>query len=240
MTDFARILAVLSAVFLATANSWGNTDCGHELLASTPAPVEFSNQPAVVNEQIRPKWNPNLLSDPRHHNPNDYRYIIRVPDGSSGAQVRADVKKRVLSASLIAKKPSGEKFIGSFSGKGWALILRVPEANMVANLYKDTGVMSVTGSFRSDRTLQDYENRFGFHTPDELIKRSIDWFQKYPSQKPYNELFVRGGESVAEPVTVTGLVNFVGRLTSWETAEQKDALLHQLSQELGVPIISIE
>ena len=149
------------------------------------------------------------------------------------------MKKKILSTSLIAKYPSGEKFTGSFAGKGWAIILRVPEANMVANLFKDSGVMSTTNSSRSETVLKDYESRFGFYTPDALIRRSIEWSRKYP-KKPYNELFIRGGEGVAQPVAIIGLVRFIGRLGSWETAEENDVLVHKLSQELGVPVVDIE
>lgn len=204
---------------------------------------EMSHEQNVIEEVLRPLWNPDLLSDPKSHNPNDFLYIIRVPKGTTEKELYYDVRQPVLSASLIGNIPGIGSFAGSFLNKGWALILKVRAQKIIASLPQDSGQMALTSNrgAMSDKEIREFQQRYGFYSPRELLSASIlraDILKKanpHSQEIPINEIFLKG-----EDVEIIGIAHFPGRKFIYGGVEPEiNNTIETIAQRLQIPVIKI-
>jgi hypothetical protein len=202
--------------------------------------ADMSRDSKVIQEEIRPFWEPHLFTDPQNHDPKNFIYIIRVgniygkylngaPIDPMAQTLREIQGENYISASLIGRLSEEVEFFGIYPGRrtGLALILRVPSDAIHVATPKDTGRMAKSDQRQpqKSRLIKD-EEHFGMHTPRSLIYESQLYAEKYNLiGTHYNEILFVGSKRVE----VIGLAVF-GDLTNQAI---------EASNNLKIPIVEI-
>ena len=242
-------LPTLLLIFLtlATQNSaHAASSCDLAFRDITPFSVElpptYSNDPLIIDSTIRPTWNPDKLSNPHAHNPNDFMYIVRVgqvySEWFNGRRIdpKAKMLERLqkpnyISASLIGRRPDGKEMLGTYlQGRtGQLFILKVPASQIHVAIPHDTGRLA--NSDQPDpgsATLMRDERVYGLFTPESMISETIRLAaDRNRLDTHYNEILFVGSKEVE----IIGIANFGQDIRSAE----------ELSQRLGgVPVVQIK
>lgn len=222
----------------------GQTTCE---IVTANSEVTYSKDPKIIDQIVRPQW-PKQLTDPRHHDPNNFMYVIRVQAPGADAEyingIPRDPKKGMLndvqranyiSASLIGRRPDGREALANVMSPrtGSVVILKVPASAIHVAVGHDTGrVANSDGDLPGRASLINDEMHYGVHTPEALIDATIEIalirFKNDRDRRPenhYNEIIFVGSKEVE----IIGVAQFG---TGDEAAKKKAAIL-------GVPAIRI-
>ncbi len=236
-----NILAIKILISLNFSLTTCKATCEAELLElakRTEPPRASANDTRPDDLVIRESWAPTKFTDPRHHNPENFTYLVRVG--------RLDLNSNFQSASVIS-----DEFTQTYMN-GWAYILEVPEENMIASCPKDTGLTSSTSerALRSEDQLLRLASIYSLQAPRRLIAQSIAHVAQDQSMRKRarlspltsncNEVFFRPLQSTlgrTNCAKIIGIAYFADRHTSTGIPQSTEAKIE--AQRLGVPAIAI-
>ena len=148
-----------------------------------------------------------LLTDPKHHNPEQFTYIVHSisprmgkPEGWIPTPEELQ-SARVLSASLIHRDQK-RWIVNTHRDQGF--ILSVPDENIFWVSPTDLG-MSVRDFLTEQKTLGLlHQEKKGVLPPDELIRKSQE-FQRINDLLSQNEILIEGTHSRGRKISVAGV-----------------------------------
>lgn len=203
-----------------------------------------AKQPAwyIQRKALQKAWSPEHFSDPRHHNPKSYRYIIHNPANHFDDALAAhkylifdDEGYYTISATVIDH--TGR--VRPWRGGQYGFILKAPEENVMAAAPKDLGVLNYQPKIECPPNLGyvcvDYVmypeyifTRGGLMPPDEVLLKTGKAGFNY-----YNEVAIaRVGEKGQRP-EITGIYAFEeADLTTLNKAKA-------LAEKLNIPLVTL-
>lgn len=117
---------------------------------------------------IRAQWDRSNFSDAAHFDRSNFRFIVeamRTRLEDLPAYIRSHRSGSKGSASLISNE-----FKGTVEGGNWGVILDVPPENIVASAPFDMNKSGFNGLLTDDY----YRNSYGLHSPERLLRETID------------------------------------------------------------------
>ncbi|MDG0817720.1 hypothetical protein [Bdellovibrio svalbardensis] len=151
-------------------------------------------------EIVRESWRSFEFTDPSHHNPESFTYLVHGVMDREGFLKNNGFESisqwSSLSTSLISNRNSR-----TFGTAG--LILKVPAENIFATVPRDFGsnVKMLRAKNEVNQLLKFYESTFGLDKPQDLLKRT--------EPKKYNEVLISGETTEGGPIQIIGV--FVNR-----------------------------
>jgi hypothetical protein len=219
-----RLTRSLFLLLILASAGEASAACIDAISSATPLELRFTKDPNEI-EKLRPTWNPANFSDPRHHDADNFMYIVRV------GPLEADAA--YLSASVISNDCTG-----TYQGS-WAYILEVPASQVIASLPKDSGNMGTTNERKSlsPATVQSFIKWYGFYDPKFLVKETTDWAARYNYQSAYNEVFIKTSQyNDAQKIKIIGVVTPPNRYPG--DSMERDA--SEAAARLGLPLIKLQ
>jgi len=202
-------------------------------------PVEYFDRSKVATPEVRASWAPEMFTDPKNHNSENYRYILHTIDNfgiSYSAHSSYDFISKTAEnpcSSISATLVSSEKR-KTFGTLGF--ILSVPAENILFSGPKDLSSFVLNSNqdpvmFNSalNQFFKDYE-KGPFLTPDQLLKVTD------PSS--YNEVLIQN--KFIESVKVSAVFMVDNPSTAYGSPEKRDALIEEmkvLAQERNIPFL---
>jgi hypothetical protein len=175
----------------------------------------------VVKDAVkvaRSTWSPDKFTDPRHHNPQNFRYIIRNNSRLNLKEARSLSNFQKMSVSVIS-----ESYQGVFMSAHYAYILKVPSRNVIAS--------SVFDMHDREMTPEQLQIKFGLDTPGVLIEKSVQ--NRNTPQfglTGWNEVVISGNN-----VVVSGIVVFKKRATETSTL-----IATEFARKLKGPVVYVD
>ena len=232
------ILPIIGLMFSSLTAMSADLSCEEILKSIVQPPVESSHSWNIINSNIRPSWESSNFTDPNHSVDDNYMYIIRV--GSL-----EKVTSQLSSASLIS-----QNFNGVYYSYPWAYILKIPKENIVATSPEDSGRGSTSsdgGAGLSESVLNGWSAYLGVHTPEGLIKESLQVESKYNEIlfRPYRLISnLDHSSNVEYRAEMIGIVYFPNKKFALGDGslpgEQVFKTVQQESARLGLPIVTIK
>lgn len=214
-------------------------------LSAVKDPCEsFLADPALATDQVA--WSPENFSDPRHHNPNHYQYVVHaappVRDLSPQELTRrflfevaqSDFNKKLLfDASIISE-------VKSTTFNRYGVVLHVPKEKIMAATSDDMRSHASTARTARDSLAraQDNYRLHGLPTPSDVLAGSeagvhldfdLDW----------SDILIYGGAPSPESIRVVGYFYQADSLGNPLVGEDIYLALNEVRATTGMPLIPI-
>jgi hypothetical protein len=241
------VLSLLISPLMANAQS----SCRYILLGSNNETLSWSKGSAEISK-IQSTWGPQSFSDPRHHDPSDFRYIVRVDAGSSTNEI-VEAAKSISSGETKSGSVISERFTGTYYYAEHVFILSVPAKNVLAANRVDMQ----SGMDQTVKSALAQREYFGLGTPTELLRQTVDLSGEHRSDEADPQfLSMFGGfrwnevkfltKSESGQIGVIGIVFFPTRAKrkasegrGFGYVERERKKLQDASERLGVPLIEL-
>lgn len=162
-----------------------------------------NNQKASL--PIRESWNSNRFTDPRQHDQNSFRYIVKttgknlVLSGLEPSYSSVKIFSQMLqSPELFSTSVISEAIQGTYGG-GWGVILKVKPSSIISTMLADTD--AIPGPMSMATPPQELFEYHGLYSLDAFLAESVrlrkdEAHRKHWKTWSYNEMKFLGGPDV--------------------------------------------
>lgn len=197
----------------------------------------FWNLGGKISEQDRMPWDPIFFSNPRQHDPKQFKYIVHgVPRIEYFEKIISE--NRLATMTTLSMSVVSQERTPTFAPFGF--IVETPKNNIFAATYRD--MTSDHSETNVEATVENEFVRFArsnggkaIATPDEVIART----RKYYQMIDHNEIYAVGTNPKGDQLKITGVFYKTDSLGYPLMSEEIMSKLRSISRKHDLPLVGI-